>query len=286
MEKKTGTHQFYADNLNSALPIIKKAVKDGLTTVAFDFEFPGMIYSTKVQPTQLKAFYAYTKKNVDALKPIQLGLTLFSTDADKKSEFVTLEFNLEFDIDNDLHTQTSFGILTNAGLDFELLKSKGIDREEMKNFLNASKLFRNPEITWVAFHGNFDLCYMLKLLTMKIMPKKIEELNSLKKMIFPHIYDIKIMLQGNYLLRLKSLTKVADYYKISTEGDAHQAGYDSKLTAKIWIEINKEDTFALSLSSYNGRIYGLSSHLPGDKNFSSKMFDDYRTYPDFICDFD
>lgn len=258
MEKKFDTIKFDNNNVSKALPIIKKALADGLKTIAFDFEFPGIYITSKCQPQHIKPFYEYTRKNVDLLNPIQLGLTFFNATDPHNSNYVTLEFEMRFDMEKDTHTKGSIKILTEAGLDFERHKYHGIKINDLRRYLESTELFSDKDIMWVIFHGNFDLGYFLKILTNKKLPQNIEEFNAVKKTYFPCIYDIKMILINNRLVSKWSLSAIGTYFKIPMDGEVHQAGFDSKLTAKIFSLLHKKLEFEVTKSLHIGRVYGLS----------------------------
>ena len=55
-------------------------------------------------------------------------------------------------------------MLVSAGIQFEKMKTKGIDYMDFAEFFEASGFVYNKNIKWIAFHGASDFAYLLKLL--------------------------------------------------------------------------------------------------------------------------
>ncbi|MCI29127.1 CCR4-associated factor 1-like protein 11, partial [Trifolium medium] len=134
-----------------------------------DTEFPGVIYSSKVDRRHLRPseLYNYVKVNVDALKLIQLGLT-FSDENGNLPDFGTSncfiwEFNFcDFNVKRDLHNKDSIDLLRRQGINFNCNVIHGVNLFHFFELMARSGLVRNERVTWVTFHGTYDFGYLVK----------------------------------------------------------------------------------------------------------------------------
>jgi len=113
--------EVWAHNLQEEFNLIRGFVGT-YNFISMDTEFPGVIFPLKVDHRHLQPCeqYSYLKSNVDALKIIQIGLTL--TDAKGnlprfKNIRCIWEFNFcDFNIWRDLHNQDSIDMLRRQGV--------------------------------------------------------------------------------------------------------------------------------------------------------------------------
>lgn len=164
--------------------------------------------------------YQCLRINVDLLKVIQVGITLFndegetpparpsSTDSFELSSNSTgrrhqghgvvpysWQFNLQFSLKDDMYSQASIDSLQQAGIDFNLLERDGIDPRVFASLLIPSGLVCDEDIKWISFHGGYDFGYLTKLLTCSELPTDEFEFDQLMKKYFPHTYDIKHLMK-------------------------------------------------------------------------------------------
>lgn len=235
-----------------------------------------------------KADYHYQtlRCNVDLLRVIQLGITLFSEDGEMPPTHpsdtlgvsastyqnnlipcpCTWQFNFAFSMQEDMYNQDSIDFLTQAGLDLDLHEKNGIDPEQFGALLISSGLVLLEDVRWISFHSGYDFGYLVKLMLCKPLPEDETEYRKLLSIFFPSIYDIKYMVKHaqrnqtvndtpltpqaanilNNLGQKSGLQDLADELGIKRVGVAHQAGSDSLLTGKIFWEVRK--------SIFNGAI--------------------------------
>ncbi|KAI3904697.1 hypothetical protein MKW98_014877 [Papaver atlanticum] len=239
-----------------------------------DTEFPGVIYhptrrnsirdGTLVYFLRPVSNYQALKANVDALKLIQVGLTL-SDSKGNLPDFGTgtcyiWQFNFrDFDISNDYYAPESIEILKRQGIDFEKNLQKGIDSMIFVDLLFRSRLVCNGSLAWVTFHSAYDFGYLIKILTKKMLPYELHNFVLLVRMFFgAQVYDIKhIMKFCNNLYG--GLERVAKRLEVDREvGNRHQAGSDSLITLKTFLKI-KEKFFGGGnyYKLFAGVLYGL-----------------------------
>lgn len=228
-----------------------------------------------------KADYHYQtlRCNVDLLKVIQLGITLFSEDGEMppahpsegnapsgmsyQNSLVpcpyTWQFNFRFSLADDMYNQESIDFLQTSGMDMKMHLENGIDPKVFGAMMISSGLVLLEDVRWISFHSGYDFGYLVKLMLCKPLPEDEVEYRKLLNIFFPAIYDIKYMVKSaqrsnqansspltanasailNSLGQKSGLQDLADELGIKRIGTAHQAGSDSLLTGKIFWDIKK-----------------------------------------------
>ncbi len=165
----------------------------------------------------------------------------------------------------DDHNPNSINLLRNSGIDFDRLPSEGIDPFVFAQYFIASGLLLNKEMHWYGFHTDHDFAYLLRLCSGEMLPQAESKFLKSLKMYFPNIYDVKIMADPPYGYK-SSLYNLSMILQVLRDDSAeHQAGSDSKLTARCFFELKKQDETLLD--SYHGEIYGLSGVDINEKDF-------------------
>ena len=241
-----------------------------------------------------KADYHYQtlRCNVDLLKVIQLGITLFNEEGDTPPAHPTDEnglpvhqnnlmpcpctwqFNFQFSRDLDMYNQDSIDFLIHAGLDFDMHEKNGIDPKAFGAVLVSSGLTCIDDVRWISFHSGYDFAYLVKLMLIDPLPDDEQEYRKYLSIFFPSIYDIKYMIKTaarseelsqdatkilNSLGQKSGLQDLANELEIKRIGSAHQAGSDSLLTGKIFWEV-KRSIFGGNIDDekYLGHVWGLN----------------------------
>lgn len=299
--------EVWQHNLEQEVSILRRLI-DKYTYVTVDTQFPGIV----ARPMGLfngKTDYHYQtlRCNVDLLNIIQVGITLFDKDGKEprptsdadfeagsynaagrrvgnqsgRSQFpCTWQFNFKFSLDDDMFASSCVDALTQAGVNFELLKTQGIDRHEFACVMISSGLLCDEDVRWVSFHGAYDLGCLTKLLIVQPLPEDEKEFDFLVKKFFPSLIDVKYLIKtalkmhatgqftpsdsavSDFVQKLDqktSLENAAELLKIKRQGAAHQAGSDSLLTGKVFFEIRKK-IFGDELSDEHlGKMWGLGN---------------------------
>ena len=191
-------------------------------TALKDTEFPGLV-ARPMGAFRGKSDYHYQclRCNVDLLKIIQLGITLFSETGDSPptssqssdsgieinlparrrygSGLVqipcTWQFNFKFSLKEDMYSEVSIEALRQAGVDFASLDRDGIDPLEFGALLISSGLVCDEDVRWISFHGGYDFGYLTKLMLCQPLPDDEVEFDKYMKKFFPSIYDIKYLMK-------------------------------------------------------------------------------------------
>ena len=246
-----------------------------------------------------KADYHYQtlRCNVDLLKVIQLGITLFNEDGEMPPAHPTdvngnpiyqnnllpcpstWQFNFQFSLTEDMYNQESINFLNDAGLDLDAHEKNGIDPRTFGAALIASGMTFEDDVRWISFHSGYDFAYLVKLMLCKPLPEDEAEYRKFLSLYFPSIYDIKYMIKHaqrtqtvndlplspaavttlNSLGTKGSLQDLADELGIKRIGVPHQAGSDSLLTGKVFWEAKKEIfNGTIDDDKYLGHVWGLN----------------------------
>jgi len=239
-----------------------RQILDKYPYVAMDTEFPGVV-ARPVGDFSNSTDYQYQtlRCNVDLLKLIQLGITFTDSNGGLKPGVCTWQFNLKFDLEQDMFAQDSIDLLQRSGIEFDKHRDFGIDVEDFAELLISSGLVLNPKIRWLAFHGGYDFAYLIRCMTGENLPADENEFFSMMAVWFPMIYDIKVLMQARNNNFGGGLNEFADLLQVVRIGPQHQAGSDSLLTALTFFELVKKHLPGLLEEGENecvGRVYGLN----------------------------
>lgn len=225
--------------------------------VSMDMEFPGFLRNTPRRSDEFSLF-ADMKFNVDNLKILQLGITVFDENGIIAG---TWEFNFKFLLERDVFDPNSIEFLKTNGIDFEELKTNGINMVSFPN-LFAPLFNRHRNLKWVTFHGLYDLAYMVKLLTQQRLPMSILGFTDIIAALFGYyMFDVKYIARFyNDLHRGElGLEKLAKILGVRRVGGAHHAGSDSLLTACVFTKMKA--VYGIEESKFAGFLYGISTRI-------------------------
>ncbi|KAJ5908362.1 hypothetical protein N7495_001044 [Penicillium taxi] len=297
---KSRIRDVWKQNLNQEMATLRSLV-DKYPYISMDTEFPGIV-ARPIGSFANKADYHYQtlRCNVDLLKMIQLGITLFnedgevppaiSTDANGQTYGsamspapCTWQFNFRFSLEGDMYAQDSTTMLAKSGIDFNMHEKSGIDPFEFGSLLISSGLVLLDDVHWVSFHSGYDFGYLMKLMLCKPLSENEEDFHKLLNIFFPSLYDIKYLMKhagrnqavndtpltpaaAQILASLgqkSGLQDIADELGVKRVGIAHQAGSDSLVTGEIYWKM-RQLVFngVIDESKYSGQIWGLNGQMP------------------------
>lgn len=250
----SGIIEVYKDNFTQEMRHLCSLLNE-YNYIGIDTEFPGIVYSL---PTLADDFYYKTTKlNVDYLKLIQLGITLSNDKGEFPKPFHTWQFNFQFDITKDKSSQSSMNLLITSGINFNKLKTNGINHKVFFDQFKNSGLVLNPRNNWISFHGSYDFAYLLSNLLNGSLPETEKEFTKVLQLFFPNHYDIRILVKDKENLQ-GSLNKLARYLDVVREGKIHQAGSDSMVTIDVfWKLINEGFISEETLIESKNILYGI-----------------------------
>ncbi|KUJ12835.1 CAF1-domain-containing protein [Mollisia scopiformis] len=211
----------WASNLEEEM-ILLRCLADKFPYISMDTEFPGVV-ARPMGSFNGKADYHYQclRCNVDLLKTIQLGISLFSEEGNLLPPEISAEelgiptneplfrkfagqmiplpttwqFNFDFSLEKDMYAEASIESLKMAQLDFRKLETDGIDPFAFGSALISSGLVCDEDIHWISFHGGYDFGYLTKLLNVLPLPDDETTFKATMSKFFPSVWDIKYLVK-------------------------------------------------------------------------------------------
>lgn len=269
LPQKQSIIEVYEDNFITEIKRVSTFLKD-YPYIGMDTEFPGTVYPCQTYGPNF--YYKYIKTNVDQLKLIQLGITLCNEKGETAPEGSTWQFNLRFNLDKDNHSKESISMLTECGIDFNLLKHKGIHHHTFAEYFFVSGLVLNDEVKWISFNGFTDFAYLLRQILNMNLPEEESDFIDLLNLYFHEYYDIKILSLVNENLK-GGLNKIAQQLNVERFGLVHQAGSDSLVTADVFFQmenlglITKEE-----IKNRKNTLFGIGKGADDKETFQYTVF--------------
>lgn len=222
---KTGAaariREVWRHNLDSEMHMLRQLIQK-YPYVSMDAEFPGIVARPIGSFAGSKAEYHYQtlRCNVDILKPIQVGITLWTEEGElpppqdtsllnnsnpkmqgygnmllNQNIPCTWVFNFQFNLEEDMYAESSIELLKSSGVDFQRHMEMGISQEAFGALLTTSGLAFNPDVHWLSFHSGYDFGYLIKLLSADALPAEQSDFFNLVTTFFPKLWDIKFLLR-------------------------------------------------------------------------------------------
>ncbi|KAI3419526.1 uncharacterized protein J3R85_013027 [Psidium guajava] len=254
-----------SSNLEFEFGLIRSVV-DRYPIISMDTEFPGTVIRPGPggRPLPPESNYGLLKANVDRMHMIQIGVTLSDGEGnlpDFGTKYVYIwEFNFrDFDVARDAQNPDSVAMLRNQGINFEMNRLMGAESVRFGELLMSSGLVCNDEVSWVTFHCAYDFGYLVKTLTQRDLPDRLEEFLNLVRIYFgPKVFDVKHLIRfcENLYGGLDRVCTALGVERIV--GQSHQAGSDSLLTLHAFHKIRKVHFSDVArLEKYANVLHGL-----------------------------
>ena len=242
-----GIREVWAQNLQLELLELSYAMlmAGPEALIAIDTEFPGVLQEDAWKKADDLQYLAM-KESVDLMPPIQVGLAV-----GKHGRCLgAWNFNLSYNLEEELHTDASVEFLMAAGIDFERHAKEGIDGRLLGAAFQESKLLSS---SWVTFQGLYDLAYLVKLLLPGPLPDTSHDFQSLVRQSCASHHELRDFLpQG-------SLASLMERHGVMRKGRAHAAGSDALGTLELFYRSSEPSRCAWSNSKAWGRAALLAS---------------------------
>ncbi|KAK3153325.1 hypothetical protein QOZ80_2BG0170790 [Eleusine coracana subsp. coracana] len=153
----------WADNLDAELGALRYFAARA-HSVAVTVHYPGVVHRAEQDHSLLTAEerYAVVKANVDALKPLQVGLAVATHDG----RLAAWEFNLSgFNPAVDPCAAHSVAYLAGRGLDVDAHAQNGVPVARLTAALRGCGLVHRRGLTWIAYTGAYHVAYLIKVIT-------------------------------------------------------------------------------------------------------------------------
>ncbi|EFH51912.1 hypothetical protein ARALYDRAFT_905530 [Arabidopsis lyrata subsp. lyrata] len=230
--KNKQCREIWSWNRNEEMSLIEDCLRN-YRFIAIDTKFPGCLRETSQNAT------------VD----------------ERYNNMSTWEINFsDFGVD-DARNEKSIEFLRRNGLDLRKIREEGIG---IKGFF--SELFwilkKARNITWVTFHGYYDIAYLLKCFTGEALPYTPKRFSKAVARILGSVYDLNVMAgQHQGLSSRLGLESLAHELELNRVGTAHHAGSDRELTAQIFAKMAK---IFNNVQESEGHVYGLGYRVISD----------------------
>ncbi|XP_039780750.1 probable CCR4-associated factor 1 homolog 11 [Panicum virgatum] len=229
--------------------------------VAVKVHYPGVIHGVIGQDLgalTAEKRYAALKANVDALKPLQVGLAVATDDG----RFAAWEFNLsDFDPAADPHAVQSLLHLGRRGLDCLEHRRRGVPVEELTRALRRSRLLSGrPGVSVVTHTGAYHLAYLMKVLSGgDPLPGDMAGfLGAVRRSLGEDVYDVARM-AADCRDMPGGLEHIAGRLRLAPPLALHPlAGAGSVLALEAFI-ILRDHQFRGDVTRYRGVLHGLQT---------------------------
>ncbi|PVH32356.1 hypothetical protein PAHAL_9G380400 [Panicum hallii] len=227
--------------------------------VAVKVHYPGVIHGAQdLGALTAEKRYTVLKANVDALKPLQVGLAVATDDG----RFAAWEFNLsDFDPDADPHAVQSLLHLGRRGLNCLEHRLRGVPMEQLTRALRRSGLLSSrPGVSLVTHTGAYHLAYLMKVLNGgDPLPGDMAGfLGSVRRSLGEDVYDVARMAADCRDMPV-GLEHIAGRLRLAPPLALHPlAGAGSVLALEAFITLRYHQ-FRGDVTRYKGVLHGLQT---------------------------
>ncbi|XP_062227614.1 probable CCR4-associated factor 1 homolog 11 [Phragmites australis] len=248
----------WAHNVDAEMHVLQDFARRA-RYVAFVVHYPGVVHGAAGQQDHNKLAaekrYAIIKANVDALKPLQVGIAVGTDDG----RCLAWEFNLRgFDRETDPHAARSVEYLAERGMDFDAHRLHGIPMATLTAWFHHCRLLRRRGLPWIAYAGAYHVAYLLKVITGgKLLPGDIAGfLGVVQQFLGVDVYDVARMARDCPSLPV-GLERVAYMLRLAPPlGSPQLAGAGGVLALQAFVTL-KFGVFGGDVNRYRGLLHGL-----------------------------
>jgi len=230
--------------------------------ITFDTEYPNLPNQNYPLSCTEEEKYELLKENVQQTTLLQLGITFRAEDGSKPEGISTWEFNFQFDHEKTPQPDYLMDVLKHVP--FSRLKEEGIPPMEVGYHLTGSGIFFNEKSRYIFFHGEYDVFYLVKLMTGKLPDTRLETMSFISALFSGGILDIKfkLMKTSPTMYGNLGLNVIKDIINVKREGAAHTAGSDSRVTWDVYFKLKTDEKLHLLLQGHDNKICGFDEIRP------------------------
>uniref|UniRef100_A0A0E0EY01 Uncharacterized protein n=1 Tax=Oryza meridionalis TaxID=40149 RepID=A0A0E0EY01_9ORYZ len=224
--------------------------------IAVDMEFAAdATTNIRRRPVTSTGCYHHLREFVNRGDIVQMGLAfVFVGDGEQSSSSsssspppITLEINFKINIKARKYNKKSISFQSRHGHDLREHRRRGVSpRRVYEGLLRHLPFGDGRSVTWLAYHGDYDLGFLLLLLQRGgrrrgggDLPRQLAAFLRRLREDFPAFYDVRVIRQmlEDHGFNGK-LTGLAEHLGIRrTGGAAHHAGSDALLTLSCFFKI-------------------------------------------------
>ncbi|PWZ54084.1 putative CCR4-associated factor 1 11 [Zea mays] len=247
-------HEVWADNFHEVEAAVGYFAAHA-RFVAVGLHYPGVVHGADhrgLVASTAEQRYATVKANVDALKPLQLGLAVIT----EAREIAAWEFNLsDFDPTVDPHAVRSIAYLRRRGLRCDELRLRGIPVAKLTRVL---RLICRPGVSWVTHTGAYHVAYLMKVINggNKLPGDMAGFLAAVRLSLGEDVYDVATMASDCQDMPA-GLEGIASRLGVAPPLSMHPlAGAGSVLALQAFMEL-RFHVFRGNVTRYRGVLQGL-----------------------------
>ncbi|EAY78518.1 hypothetical protein OsI_33613 [Oryza sativa Indica Group] len=222
--------------------------------IAVDTEFAAdATTNIRRRPVTSTGCYHHLREFVNRGDIVQMGLAFVFVGGGEQSSSssspppITLEINFKINIKARKYNKKSIAFLSRQGHDLREHRRRGVSpRRFYEGLLRHLPFGDGRSVTWLAYHSDYDLGFLLRLLQCGgrrrgggDLPRQLAAFLRRLRENFPAFYDVRVirqMLEDHGFSG--KLTGLAEHLGIRrTGGAAHHAGSDALLTLSCFFKI-------------------------------------------------
>ena len=125
----------------------------------------------------------------------------------------------------------------------------------------TSGLIANPDLVWYGFHTDHDFAYLLKVISGEPIPSQgPSQFMKMLNLYFPQVLDVKVIAESVMMNGFRGgLSRLACSLDVTRDDKKeHQAGSDSKLTARCLFALKQELDSEDQISECLNEVFNIS----------------------------
>uniref|UniRef100_A0A0D9XJU2 Exonuclease domain-containing protein n=1 Tax=Leersia perrieri TaxID=77586 RepID=A0A0D9XJU2_9ORYZ len=214
--------------------------------IAFDFEFAADAFTdVRYWPKCTTTSYNKLCRLVNGGDVVQMGIAFVFEDGVEEAPTITaiaLEINFDFSEESREYNRDSIAFLSDHGHRLMEHKDIGVLPQMVYTGLLSRLPFGNSSVTWIAYHGDYDTGFFLRLLQgggsgRSYLPHELTTFMHQMRVHFPTFYDVRVLGQLVKDGFSGKLIDLADFLGVEIDGNNHHAGFDALLTMACFFKI-------------------------------------------------